>query len=162
VWSYVNKRLAAALRAELEAAVKANDSRPSEEYSPDAKSAARRDLKNKALGLLATLGDPQITAECLQRCRNASGCPPCCPAAAVVAGPVRCLVVLACMFVPLFVIPRIIMQQQSALLVYWAALAVICSKSVHRACERGGGAGAAWAGPTNHRLAGTGQGRCVT
>jgi hypothetical protein len=75
VRKYVNKRLAAALRAELEAAVKANDSPPSEVYSPDSKSAARRDLKNTALGLLATLGDPQITAECLQRCRQASGCP---------------------------------------------------------------------------------------
>jgi hypothetical protein len=69
----VNKRLAAALRAELEAAVKANDSPPSEVYSPDPKSAARRSLKNKALGLLATLGNPQTTAETLQRCRNAGG-----------------------------------------------------------------------------------------
>ena len=71
VRSYVNKQLAAQLRPELEAAVKANDSPPSEVFSPDFTSAARRDLKNKALALLATLEDPQVTSECLRRCREA-------------------------------------------------------------------------------------------
>jgi aminopeptidase N len=72
VRSYVVKELAAQLRPELEAAVQRNDSQPGEQYSPDAKSAARRDIKNKALRYLSALKDPQITQQILTRYREAS------------------------------------------------------------------------------------------
>ena len=66
------KQLAAQLQPDLEAAVKRNDSPPGEAYSPDAKSAARRMIKNTALGYLAKLGEPDIRAALLRRFREAS------------------------------------------------------------------------------------------
>ncbi len=68
----VVKQLAAQLQPDLEAAVKRNDSPPGEAYSPDAKSAARRMIKNTALGYLAKLGEPDIRAALLRRFREAS------------------------------------------------------------------------------------------
>lgn len=57
---YVVRQLAQRLRPELEAAVAANDAPPGEPFSPDAKSAAKRTLKNKALAMLATLEDAKV------------------------------------------------------------------------------------------------------
>ena len=68
----VVKQLAAQLQPDLEAAVKRSDSPPGEAYSPDAKSAARRMIKNTALGYLAKLGEPDIRAALLRRFREAS------------------------------------------------------------------------------------------
>lgn len=64
---YVVKVLAQQLRPQLEATVKHNDDPASQKYSPDAKSAARRALKNKALAYLAALGDATITQQVLDR-----------------------------------------------------------------------------------------------
>ncbi|KAK9814410.1 hypothetical protein WJX72_005522 [[Myrmecia] bisecta] len=71
VRKYVVKELAARLRPELEAILKATDSKPGEEYVFNAAEASRRALKNKALGYLAALGDAQITADVLRRFREA-------------------------------------------------------------------------------------------
>lgn len=64
---YVNKQLAAQLRPELEALVKANDSAPGEAYEFNAAHAARRAIKNKSLALLSTLDDPDIEQQLLRR-----------------------------------------------------------------------------------------------
>ena len=61
------KTLAQQLRPQLEATVKHNDDPASQIYSPDAKSAARRALKNKALAYLAALGDAAVTQQVLNR-----------------------------------------------------------------------------------------------
>lgn len=67
VRSYAIKAIAARLQPSFTAAVAANDSQPGEAYSPDAASAARRALKNKSLGYLSALKDPEITKQILQR-----------------------------------------------------------------------------------------------
>ncbi|KAL4441019.1 hypothetical protein ABPG77_010450 [Micractinium sp. CCAP 211/92] len=72
VRDYVTKELAQQLRPELEAAVKENDSAPGEAYEFNAAACARRALKNKALGYLASLGDPAVTSSLLQRFREAT------------------------------------------------------------------------------------------
>jgi len=64
---YVVKTLAQQLRPQLEATVKHNDDPAGQTYSPDAKSAARRALKNKALAYLAALGDAAVTQQVLNR-----------------------------------------------------------------------------------------------
>ena len=61
------KVLAQQLRPQLEATVKHNDDPAGQTYSPDAKSAARRALKNKALAYLAALGDAAVTQQVLNR-----------------------------------------------------------------------------------------------
>ena len=61
------KVLAQQLRPQLEATVKHNDDPAGQKYSPDAKSAARRALKNKALAYLAALGDATVTQQVLDR-----------------------------------------------------------------------------------------------
>ncbi|KAL3133720.1 hypothetical protein ABBQ32_008210 [Trebouxia sp. C0010 RCD-2024] len=67
VRKYVVKVLAQQLRPQLEATVKHNDDPAGQKYSPDAKSAARRALKNKALAYLAALGDATVTQQVLDR-----------------------------------------------------------------------------------------------
>ena len=69
---YVVKVLAQRLRAQLEDTVKYNEDPAGQTYSPDAKSAARRALKNKALAYLAALGDPKVTPQILERFRKAT------------------------------------------------------------------------------------------
>ncbi|PNW83978.1 hypothetical protein CHLRE_04g213250v5 [Chlamydomonas reinhardtii] len=69
---YVVRQLAAALRPELEAAVKANDDPAGTPYAFTAAACARRALKNRALALLSTLEDPTITAMLLRRFKEAS------------------------------------------------------------------------------------------
>ncbi|KAI8468066.1 MAG: hypothetical protein J3K34DRAFT_523265 [Monoraphidium minutum] len=64
---YVNKRIAAALRPELEALVAANDDAPGAPFVFNASASARRAAKNKALGLLSTLGDAGVEADLLRR-----------------------------------------------------------------------------------------------
>lgn len=64
---HVVKVLAQQLRPQLEATVKHNDDPAGQTYSPDAKSAARRALKNKALAYLAALGDAAVTQQVLNR-----------------------------------------------------------------------------------------------
>lgn len=66
------KQLAQQLRPQLEAIVKKNDAAAGEVYSPDAKSAARRAIKNKALAYLAALGDDAVTQQILERFRKAA------------------------------------------------------------------------------------------
>ena len=61
------KTLAQQLRPQLEATIKHNDDPAGQKYSPDAKSAARRALKNKALAYLATLDDEAVTQQVLNR-----------------------------------------------------------------------------------------------
>lgn len=61
------KTLAQQLRPQLEATVKHNDDPAGQTYSPDAKSAARRALKNRALAYLAALGDAAVTQQVLNR-----------------------------------------------------------------------------------------------
>ncbi|KAK9846623.1 hypothetical protein WJX81_007796 [Elliptochloris bilobata] len=72
VRQYVARQLAEQLRPELEAAVKRTDSAPGEAYSPDAASAARRALKNRALYYLGELGDAEVGADLLRRTREAT------------------------------------------------------------------------------------------
>ena len=69
---FVVKQLAQQLRPQLEAIVKHNDAATGEVYSPDAESAARRAVKNKALAYLAALGDESVTQQVLARFRNAT------------------------------------------------------------------------------------------
>ena len=66
------KQLAQQLRPQLEAIVQKNDAPADEVYSPDAKSAARRAIKNKALAYLAALGEDSVTQQVLDRFRNAT------------------------------------------------------------------------------------------
>ncbi|MEW5309288.1 MAG: hypothetical protein WDW38_001184 [Sanguina aurantia] len=68
----VSTSLAARLRPELEAIVKASDSQPGDEFVFDAPSAGKRSIKNKALTMLSSLEDPTITAMLLQRFREAT------------------------------------------------------------------------------------------
>lgn len=67
----VVKAIAAALRPELEAAVRANEDGPGTPYEFTAEASARRALKNRALAYLATLDDAGIRADVLGRFRNA-------------------------------------------------------------------------------------------
>lgn len=67
VRSYINKQIAARLRPELEALVAANDSAPGEPFVFNADAAARRAIKNKALGALSFLGDKDIEEQLLRR-----------------------------------------------------------------------------------------------
>ncbi|KAG2426656.1 hypothetical protein HXX76_012967 [Chlamydomonas incerta] len=69
---YVVRTLAAALRPQLEAAVKANDDPAGTPYAFTAAACARRALKNRALAILSTLEDPAITAMLLARFKEAS------------------------------------------------------------------------------------------
>lgn len=69
---FVVKQLAQQLRPQLEAIVKLNDAAANEVYSPDAKSAARRAVKNKALAYLAALGEESVTQQVLNRFRTAT------------------------------------------------------------------------------------------
>ena len=68
----VVKELATQARAELEAAVAANDDDPAAPYSPAFAAAARRALKNKALAYLSALDNPAIRQGLLARCRAAT------------------------------------------------------------------------------------------
>jgi aminopeptidase N len=67
VRAHMLKQIAARMQPELRAALAANDCPPGTPYSPDAASAARRALKNKCLGYLSSLEDPEITKEVLNR-----------------------------------------------------------------------------------------------
>lgn len=69
---FVVKQLAQQLRPQLEATVKQNDATADEVYSPDAKSAARRAIKNKALAYLAALEEDAVTQQVLDRFRHAT------------------------------------------------------------------------------------------
>ena len=71
-WNYVVKTLAQQLRPQLEATIKHNDDPADHKYSPDAKSAARRALKNKALAYLAALDDKQVIGHVLHRFNTAT------------------------------------------------------------------------------------------
>lgn len=66
------KDVSAQLRSELEAIVAANDKTLKGDYSPDSKSAACRQIKNKALSYLSTLKDEKVTADVLSRFRDAT------------------------------------------------------------------------------------------
>mmetsp|Transcript_7416 Transcript_7416/g.21902 ORF Transcript_7416/g.21902 Transcript_7416/m.21902 type:complete len:899 (-) Transcript_7416:562-3258(-) len=66
------KEVTSQLRPELEAMVAANDKALQGEYSPDSASAARRQIKNKALAYLSMLKDENVTADVLGRFRGAS------------------------------------------------------------------------------------------
>jgi aminopeptidase N len=69
---YVIRELAARLRPELEAVVKENDDSPGTPYDFNAAACARRALKNKALGYLASLKDASITEELQRRFKEAT------------------------------------------------------------------------------------------
>jgi len=69
---YATKAIAAQLQPILEATLAANDSNPGEPYSPDAASSAKRALKNKCMGYLSSLNDPDFNAKILQRFREAT------------------------------------------------------------------------------------------
>ena len=64
--------MAKQLRPQLEAVVKRLDASLTGEYTPDAESAAKRTLKNKALQVLAATGDPGILQDLLNRSREAT------------------------------------------------------------------------------------------
>jgi aminopeptidase N len=64
---YINKAIAAALRPELEALVKANDAPPGAPFVFDAANSARRAAKNKALALLSCLEDEAVEKDLLKR-----------------------------------------------------------------------------------------------
>ena len=68
----MTKQLALRLRPELEATVKRLDGGLKGPYSPDAASAAKRSLKNKALQLLSATGDAGVIQDLLARFREAS------------------------------------------------------------------------------------------
>lgn len=68
----MTRQIAQRLRPELEATVARLDGQLSGEYSPDADSAAKRTLKNKALQLLSAAGDPEVHKDLLRRFRDAS------------------------------------------------------------------------------------------
>jgi aminopeptidase N len=72
VRTFVATALATALRSELEAAVRENDVPASEPYSPAFAHAAKRALKNKALGYLSFTCDPAVRTDLLARARGAS------------------------------------------------------------------------------------------
>ena len=68
----MTKQLALRLRLELEVTVKRLDGALTGPYSPDAASAAKRSLKNKALQLLSATGDADVVRDLLARFREAS------------------------------------------------------------------------------------------
>ena len=68
----VVKDLALKLRPQFEAVVAANEDPTGQAYSPDFSSAARRAVKAKALGYLASLGDSKVSAGLLTRYRASS------------------------------------------------------------------------------------------
>ncbi|CAK0786230.1 hypothetical protein CVIRNUC_009443 [Coccomyxa viridis] len=73
VRKYVVKQLAARLRPQLEATVKQNESAPGDSFVPgEFDQAARRAVKNKALGYLSALDDPAVHADLLERTRSAT------------------------------------------------------------------------------------------
>ena len=69
---YVGKQLGQQLTPALREVVKKFDASLSKEYSPDAESAAKRTLKNKALQMLSASGDPAVSKELLNRFREAT------------------------------------------------------------------------------------------
>jgi aminopeptidase N len=72
VRAFVIESLAVALRAELEHAVAENDDPADKPFEFSAPACARRALKNKALGYLATLQDESITKQLLGRFHSAA------------------------------------------------------------------------------------------
>ena len=64
--------MAEALQPELAAAVASHDDPVGTPYVFSAAACARRALKNKALGYLATLGDPAVIASVSQRLAHAA------------------------------------------------------------------------------------------
>eukprot|EP00798_Chlamydomonas_sp_ICE-L_P016229 gene16229-22395_t len=72
VRSQVVKGVAARLRPELEAIIKLNDDEPGAPYVFEANACGRRAIKNKAITMLSTLEDPEITQMVLSRFRGAS------------------------------------------------------------------------------------------
>ena len=68
---FVTKEIGQQLRPNLEELVKELDASIGSEYSPDAASAAKRMLKNKALQLLSACGDSHVSKELLARFRDA-------------------------------------------------------------------------------------------
>lgn len=72
VRTYAIERIARALRTELAAAVAANSDDAAVPYEFSAAACARRALKNKALGYLATLGDAGVTADLQARAATAA------------------------------------------------------------------------------------------
>lgn len=71
VRTYVVRQLAQRLRPELNAAVKRCDAPAGEAYSPSFAQSARRALKNKAMAFLASLDEPDVSAELAERFRSA-------------------------------------------------------------------------------------------
>ena len=69
---FVVKELAARLRPELESLIKRNDDAPGTPYAFNAAACARRAIKNKALGMLASLELPETTAMALDRFKGAA------------------------------------------------------------------------------------------
>ena len=69
---YVGKQLGQGLTAVLREVVKKFDASLDGEYSPDAESAAKRTLKNKALQMLSSSGDTAVSKELLTRFRDAT------------------------------------------------------------------------------------------
>lgn len=72
VREFMTRELAQQLRSELEAAIKENDCVPGEAYEFSAAACARRALKNKALGYLSALGEPEVTEQLLRRFKEAT------------------------------------------------------------------------------------------
>ncbi|GFR41652.1 hypothetical protein Agub_g2389 [Astrephomene gubernaculifera] len=69
---FVVRQLAARLRPQLEALVKANDDEPGEPYHFTAAACARRAIKNRCLAMLSSLEEPEITAMLLRRVKEAT------------------------------------------------------------------------------------------
>ena len=69
---YAIKAIAQRLEPIFKATLKANDSAVGEPFSPDSASMGKRALKNKSLGYLASLEDPDFTKEVLQRFSDAT------------------------------------------------------------------------------------------
>ena len=72
VRTYAIERIARALQPEFAAAVAANSDAADVPYEFSAAACARRALKNKALGYLATLGDARVTADLEARAATAA------------------------------------------------------------------------------------------
>ena len=69
---YVGKQLGQELTPLLREVVKKFDASLGGDYSPDAESAAKRTLKNRALQMLASTGDTAVSKELLTRFREAT------------------------------------------------------------------------------------------
>ncbi|KAG1656781.1 hypothetical protein FOA52_007829 [Chlamydomonas sp. UWO 241] len=69
---FVVRQLAARLRPELEAAMKANEDAPGEPYAFNSAACARRALKNKSLAMLASLAQEDTTRLALERYQGAT------------------------------------------------------------------------------------------